>query len=70
MKIKRYFATDMRQAIQMVRDAQGPDAVILSNRRVEGGVEIVAAVDYDEKMYRSLSGTSDTKTTELGSTTV
>ena len=34
MKIKRYFAADMRQAIRMVRDEQGPDAVILSNRRV------------------------------------
>lgn len=61
MKIKRYFATDMRQAIQMVREAQGPDAVILSNRRVDGGVEIVAAMDYDEKMYQSLSGTESPK---------
>jgi flagellar biosynthesis protein FlhF len=60
MKIKRYFATDMRQAIQMVREAQGPDAVILSNRRVDGGIEIVAAMDYDEKMYRSLSGDGET----------
>lgn len=48
MKIKRYFAADIRQAMRMVREAQGPDAVILSNRRVKGGVEIVAAVDYDE----------------------
>ncbi len=48
MKIKRYFAADMRQAIRLVREEQGPDAVILSNRRVNGGVEIVAAVDYDE----------------------
>jgi len=55
MKIKRYFATDMRQAIQMVRDAQGPDAVILSNRRVDGGVEIVAAVDYDESMVSQMA---------------
>lgn len=47
MKIKRYFAPDIRQAIRKVRDEQGPDAVILSNRSVEGGVEIVAAVDYD-----------------------
>lgn len=38
----------MRQAIRKVREEQGPDAVILSNRRVEGGVEIIAAVDYDE----------------------
>lgn len=37
----------MRQALRLVRDAQGPDAVILSSRRVNGGVEVVAAVDYD-----------------------
>ena len=47
MKIKRYFAPDIRQAIRKVRDEQGPDAVILSNRTVDGGVEIVAAVDYE-----------------------
>jgi flagellar biosynthesis protein FlhF len=47
MKIKRYFASDIRTAIRRVRDEQGPDAVILSNRAVDGGVEIVAAVDYD-----------------------
>lgn len=50
MKIKRYFAPDMRQAIRKVREEQGPDAVILSNRRVEGGVELVVAVDYDESL--------------------
>lgn len=49
MKIRRFFAPDIRQAMRMVREAQGPDAVILSNRRVEGGVEIVAAIDYDER---------------------
>lgn len=49
MKIKRYSGTDMRQVLRMVREEQGPDAVILSNRRVDGGVEIVAAVDYDEQ---------------------
>lgn len=37
----------MRTALRQVRDAQGPDAVILSSRRVSGGVEVVAAVDYD-----------------------
>ena len=50
MKIKRFFARDMRQAIRLVREELGPDAVILSNRRVEGGVEIVSAVDYDEAL--------------------
>jgi flagellar biosynthesis protein FlhF len=47
MKMKQYRAPDMRQALRQVRDAQGPDAVILSSRRINGGVEIVAAVDYD-----------------------
>src|SRR5918992_5531262 len=47
MKLKHYRAADMRQALRLVRDAQGPDAVILSTRRVNGGVEVVAAVDYD-----------------------
>ena len=48
MKIKRYFAENIRQAMQMVRDELGADAVIMSNRKVEGGVEIVAARDFDE----------------------
>lgn len=47
MKLKRYQAPDMRQALRQVRDAQGPDAVILSTRRVNGGVEVVAAVDFE-----------------------
>lgn len=47
MKIKHYRASDMRQALRQVRDAQGPDAVILSSRKISGGVEVVAAVDYD-----------------------
>lgn len=48
MKMKRFFGPDMRSVIQQVRDSQGPDAVILSNRRVDGGIEVVAAIDYDE----------------------
>lgn len=60
MKIKRYFAADMRQAIRKVRDAQGPDAVILSNRKVEGGVEIIAAVDYDEALVEQALGRAAT----------
>src|SRR4029453_16217099 len=47
MKIKHYRAADMRQALRQVREAQGPDAVILSSRRIANGVEVVAAVDYD-----------------------
>ncbi|MCW9024343.1 MAG: flagellar biosynthesis protein FlhF [Gammaproteobacteria bacterium] len=50
MKIKRFHAKDMRTTIRQVRDELGPDAVILSNRRVTGGIEIVAALDYDESL--------------------
>lgn len=51
MKIRRFFAADMRQALRQVREALGADAVILSNKSVEGGVELVAAVDYDESAF-------------------
>lgn len=52
MKIKRFQATDVRQAIREVREVLGPDAVILSNTRVDGGIEIVAATDYDENQFK------------------
>lgn len=56
MKIKRFVATGMRQAMQQVRDEQGPDAVILSTRRIEEGLEIIAAIDYDEALVREAAG--------------
>ncbi len=57
MKIKRFVAADMRQAIKRVREEQGPDAVILANRKVAEGVEIIAALDYDEEaLYRQSEG--------------
>lgn len=50
MKIQRFVASDVRQTIRKVREALGPDAVILSNKRIDSGVEIVAAIDYDESL--------------------
>lgn len=50
MKIKRFFAPDMRTAIRQVSEEQGPDAVILSTRKVDGGIEIVSAMDYDQSL--------------------
>ncbi len=50
MKIKRYFASNVRQAIALVRNELGEDAIILSNKNVQGGVEIMAAADYDESL--------------------
>lgn len=49
MKIKRFFAKDMRTAMVEVKEVLGPDAVIMSNKKVVGGIEIVAAVDYQSE---------------------
>ncbi|WP_287028249.1 flagellar biosynthesis protein FlhF [Pseudomonas sp. UBA6310] len=46
MQVKRFFAADMRQAMKLVRDELGADAAIIANRRVAGGVELTAALDY------------------------
>jgi flagellar biosynthesis protein FlhF len=51
MKIKRYSAASMRAALALVRAEQGPDAVILSSRRGDDGIEVIAAVDYDEALF-------------------
>jgi flagellar biosynthesis protein FlhF len=47
MQVKRFFAADMRQAMKLVRDELGADASIIGNRRVAGGVELTAALDYE-----------------------
>jgi flagellar biosynthesis protein FlhF len=48
MRIKRTFAPTMREALSLVKLEQGADAVILGNKKVPGGVEIISAIDYDE----------------------
>ncbi|MEJ2456099.1 MAG: flagellar biosynthesis protein FlhF [Candidatus Thiodiazotropha sp.] len=53
MKIRRFFAADMRQALRQIKESLGSDAVILSNKSVEGGVELVAAIDYDETAFET-----------------
>jgi flagellar biosynthesis protein FlhF len=49
MRLRNFNAPDMRAAMQMVRDALGEDAVILSSQRVPGGkgVMVTAARDGD-----------------------
>ncbi|NLC38533.1 MAG: flagellar biosynthesis protein FlhF, partial [Clostridia bacterium] len=56
MKIKRYLAKDMPEAVEMIRRDLGPDAVIVSSRKVRAGgwrglfqpkkLEVTAAVEY------------------------
>ena len=50
MQVKRFVADDMRTAMRLVKEEIGSDAVILSNRVVDGKVEILAARDYDESL--------------------
>lgn len=45
MHTKRFVGADMRRALEMVKEELGADAIILSNRRIAEGIEIVAAVD-------------------------
>ncbi len=45
--IKKIYGSTTREALQQVRRTLGDDAVILSNRQVAGGVEIMAVADRD-----------------------
>src|SRR5450830_1030904 len=47
MNIKRFFAKNSREALSMVKRELGEDAVILSNRAVDGGNEILAFREAD-----------------------
>jgi len=66
MNIKRFVASDMREALRAVRSELGPDAVMLSSRPVDGGVEVVAAIDYDDGLLAAVGdvfgGASDPAT--------
>ena len=55
MKVRKYFAADMRSALEMVRAQQGPDVLILSNRQLDDGIELITADDsVNEQVLRSL----------------
>ncbi len=70
MKIKRFHGKDMRSTIRKVREQLGADAVILSNRRAIDGVEIVAAIDYDETLLEAqLAATETTQPVQKSETT-
>ena len=47
MQVKRFFAADMRQAMNRVKEELGAEASILSTRKVAGGIELTAALDYN-----------------------
>ncbi|MYN09388.1 flagellar biosynthesis protein FlhF [Pseudoduganella aquatica] len=47
MNVKKFTAPTSREALRKVREALGPDAVILSNRPTDGEVEILALANDD-----------------------
>jgi flagellar biosynthesis protein FlhF len=49
MKVKRFTGANMQQALRLVSQELGADAVILSSKKVTEGFEVVAAVDYQNQ---------------------
>lgn len=45
MKISRFYGANTRDVMRQVREALGPDALIVSNRSVDGGIEVLATID-------------------------
>ena len=48
MKIRRFVGKDMRSALAQIKEELGVDAVIMSNKKIPEGVELMAAVDYSQ----------------------
>jgi len=47
MKVRRFLAATSREALRKVKEELGADAVILSNKQVAGGIEIMAMASND-----------------------
>ncbi len=66
MKIKRFLANDMRSALAQVKEELGPDAVIMSNKKVANGVEIVAAYEESDVPVSKQEMSAKSPTTSRG----
>jgi flagellar biosynthesis protein FlhF len=63
MKLKKYEVADMKEALRLIKQELGPDAVILTTRKItkttglglfpRAMLEVTAAVDYDRKQVRN-----------------
>ncbi|MEJ0039072.1 MAG: flagellar biosynthesis protein FlhF [Gammaproteobacteria bacterium] len=62
MKITRHTAKDMRQALKLVRDQLGADAVILTSKRTPFGVEVTAAIDFDAARIEAQTPSAEPRT--------
>jgi len=50
VKIRRFVARDMRTALAQIKEELGVDAVIMSNKKIPEGIELMAAIDYDQSV--------------------
>lgn len=65
MQVKRITAPNMRQALQIVREQLGPDAVILSNRRIPNGIELICSMEAPELVASGPVMASEIKSTPV-----
>ncbi len=65
---KRFVAATATEALSMVKQAIGPDAILLSNREVEGGIEVIAMA---QEQFKELGPrVSSTRSSLSGKVTV
>lgn len=57
MKIRRFVGKDMRSALAQIKEELGVDAVIMSNKKIPEGVELMAAVDYSHSVPQARTTT-------------
>ncbi len=75
MNVRKFIAATAREALHKVKELLGPDAIILSNRAIPGGVEIMAVAAGDMEMIlptpvRQEPVVSDDYTVRLSSPTL
>jgi flagellar biosynthesis protein FlhF len=63
MTVKRFFGESAREALKKVKETLGPEAIVVSNKAVPGGVEIMAmSADSLEALSRQGGGTRPAET--------
>ena len=65
MNVRKFVASTARDALRKVKELLGPDAIILSNRAIPGGVEIMAVAASDMEMIVPTSAPAPAPKTRL-----
>ncbi|WP_026375586.1 flagellar biosynthesis protein FlhF [Aestuariibacter salexigens] len=70
MKIRRFYGKDMREALRLVREELGSEAVIMSTKKLKDGLELVAAYDRDTVPQKSDVAESKNRATPTSTPTL